>query len=143
MNPNLTCLILLFALSINVSLFVLGKLYRLTVLQECRSEFCCITDKVIEMGKRCRLLKLIDITSSVFVDYLLDLEILEKLRVGGTKIFKVCYALFRPLLLRIQRIHWCGIVEVILQNIAMTLLPFSNILTDESISTYQKLNICL
>jgi hypothetical protein len=130
-NPHVARLILPLEPSIKLSRFVLKNLHRLTVLQEFRFETGCNTDVVIELGRHCTLLKILDIRSSVDVDddcieYLLNLQSLEKLHVAGTDISHTCYALLLSNLPRIQNITWCGQVDNILQNITKECLPSVN-----------------
>jgi hypothetical protein len=141
-NLNVTCLILPLTLSNKASRSILRNLHRLTVLQEFRSKFCCTTDILIELGKHCTLLRVLDVTSSTFVTdgcvgYLLNLKSLEELYVGGTKISEIRYAFLLSFLPRIRNIHWRGPVEGILKNIALECLPlvteFCGTVSDASI----------
>jgi hypothetical protein len=86
---------------------------------------------VIELGRHCKLLKILNVRSSKFVtDYcledLLNLQSLEKLYVGGTAISETCYAILLSSLPRIQNISWRGSAEGVLQNITQECLPLLN-----------------
>jgi hypothetical protein len=88
----------------------------------------CTTDIVIELGKNCTLLKLLDIKNSALVtddcvEYLLKLRNLEILKIGGTSISEMTYSLILSALPKIMNVHWCGAVDIILQNITKEYLP--------------------
>jgi hypothetical protein len=130
-NPKITHLILPAEPSLQVTRFVYGNLHNLTQLQVFEFEVNCGTDVVVELGRHCTLLKILNVRSSVFVtDYcvedLLNLQNLEKLYVAGTAISETCYAHLLSSLPRIQNIFWRGSVESVLQNITQESLPLVN-----------------
>jgi hypothetical protein len=127
-NPNIIRLILPPAHDSKISGSVSSNLQKLTVLQEFVFEFHCTTDIVIELGKHCKLLKMLDVTSSVLVtdecvEHLLKLQRLTKLRVAGTRITDTGYALLLSSLPQIRNINWYGLADSILQNITKECLP--------------------
>lgn len=143
-NPNITRLILPPDPSVQVPLFVVRSLCKLTLLQEFRFEFSCTAAIVKELGTHCTLLKILNVGSSQLVnddclEYLLKLQTLEKLQVGGTKISEVCYAMLLTGLPRIQNIYWRRPVETVLRYIIVECLPlvteFSATVTDVSLLT--------
>jgi hypothetical protein len=127
-NPNITHLVLPPIPTTKVERSVFCNLHRLTVLQKFIFEFSCNTDILIELGRHCTLLKVL-VTSSVLVtddcvQYLLNLQSLEKLYVSETKISETCYALLFSNLPRIQNVTWFGPIDFILQKISKECLPF-------------------
>jgi hypothetical protein len=130
-NPNITHLILPPTPTTKVERSVFSNLHSLTMLQEFNFQFSCTTEILIELGRHCTLLKVLDVTSSVLVtddcvQYLLNLQSLEKLYVPETKISETCYAVLLSNLPRIQNITWFGQVDFILQRIAKEYLPLIN-----------------
>jgi hypothetical protein len=83
---------------------------------------------LIRLGRHCTLLKVLDVTYSKLVtddcvQYLLNLQSLEKLYVPGTNISATRYALLLSNLPRIQNITWEGSVDIVLQEITKECLP--------------------
>ncbi|KDR13191.1 uncharacterized protein LOC110835590 [Zootermopsis nevadensis] len=130
-NPNITRLILPHIPTTKVENSVLSSFESLAVLQEFNSEFGCTNDIVIELGKHCKLLKVLDITGSKLVtngcvQYILNMQNLEKLYVSESSISETCYALLISNLPRIQNITWKGPVDFILRKITKISIPSVN-----------------
>jgi hypothetical protein len=130
-NTNITRLILPEDASAKVSQCVFSNLQTLRRLQEFTFHCSCTTDIVIELGKHCILLRLLDVTKSRLVTdecvgYLMNLQNLEKLHVSGTSISGTYYSLLLSSLPRIQNITWWSSVDIILQNITKECLPSVN-----------------
>ncbi|KDR13190.1 hypothetical protein L798_12987 [Zootermopsis nevadensis] len=156
-NPNITRLILPHIPTTKVVRSVFSSFESLAVLQEFSFEFSCTADIVIELGKHCKLLKVLDITGSKLVNdecvqYLLNMRNLEKLYVSETKISETCYAVLISSLPRIQNITWLGPVECILKNIRKKRLPkvneFLGVISDVPLVRklcphIKKLSVCL
>ncbi|XP_021931640.1 uncharacterized protein LOC110835594 [Zootermopsis nevadensis] len=129
--PNITHLVLPHEKNIEMSRYVLSNLRRLTELLDLKFQFVCTTEIVIELGKHCKLLRSLDIAESKSVtddcvEYLMNLQSLEVLRINGTSISEACYALILSSLPRVQNITWWDSVERILQNVTKECLPSVN-----------------
>lgn len=135
-NQDVTYLMLPRIQNSRIMRFVSGNIHMLTVLQVFVHRRHCTTDIVIELGRHCTLLRLLDVRFSTHVsddciEYLLKLRNLEDLYLGGTAISQTCYSLILSSLPRIENIQWCGPVDIIFKNITKKCLPLVKIFSGE------------